>query len=138
MRWINSVGGFDGWYFNRNHDYTVRVSDRKTIRKNIYQNWDTEFTTGQTQDVYFDTSSFQARNVKSQILTNAEADGLEWLMDSTQVFECFETTEEGCVKFKCRGVLIDPGEFVVRTDRDKINKIQFSYRYSDQKQLPGQ
>lgn len=138
LRWLNSVGGFDGWFFNRNHDYTVRVGERKVVRRNIYKNWDDVFVNGQVQDAYFDTESFQSVNVKSQFLSDSEADGLEWLIDSNQVFECFETTEEGCNKFKCRGVLIDPGEYQVRTDRDKLNRISFSFRYTDRKQLPGQ
>lgn len=138
LRWLNHVGGFDTFHFVRRHDFDLRVSDRLIRRRNIFKDFDDVFTTGDTQDDYYNTNAVEARTVRSQLLTNDEATQMKWLLSSNKVYEVFQTTEEGCSRHKQRTVLIDPGEFLLRTLKKKQNKIQFSYRYTDPLILPSQ
>ena len=138
LRWLNPVGGYDTFYFIRNHDFSLRVTDRQIRRRNIFKDWDDEFVSGDTQDDYFATDAVEARTVRTQFLTNDEAVQMKWLLSSNKVYEVFQTDDEGCARHKQRTVLIDPGEYLFRTLKNKLNKLEFSYRYTDSLILPGQ
>ena len=138
LRWANIYGGFDGFWFNRNHDYKLNVSDRKVTRRNIFKNFDDEFVSGDTQDDYYSTTAKEEVIVRSSYLTENEADQMKWLLSSNKVYLCFSTTQEGCLKYKKRTVLIQPENFLIRTDKTKLRKVSFTFEYTDEMILPGQ
>ena len=138
LRWLNIYGGFDGFWFNRNHDYKVNVTNREIVRRNIYKKFDDIFISGDTQDDYFSTTAKEEVLVRSAYLTEAEADNMKWLFTSNKVYQCFTTLEEGCTRYKKRTVLIQPENFLLYTDRDKLRKAAFTFEYTDEMILPGQ
>lgn len=138
LRWLNIYGGFDGFWFNRNHDYRTNVSDRKITRRNIYKNFDDVFISGDTQDDYYSTTAKEEVLARSAYLSDDEADQMKWLVTSNKVYECFTVDQEGCTKYKKRTVLIQPENFTIRTDREKLNKISFTFEYTDEIILPSQ
>jgi hypothetical protein len=138
LRWLNPVGGYDTWWFNRNHDQILRVKERKITNRNIYKYWDDEFVSGDTQRDYYHTQAAQGWNVKSQFFTDNEAKQMNWLLSSNKVYEVFDTTEEGCARHKQRTILIDPGNYIPFSLSVKLRKINFSFEYTDELILPGQ
>lgn len=138
LRWLNHLGAFDGYWFVRNHDNLLRVKERKITRRNIYKDFDDVFVSGDTQNDYYHTEAVEGRTVRSQFLTNDEANQLKWLLSSNKVYEVFDTEEEGCSRHKRRTVLIDSGSYIPNTLREKLKKISFSYEYTDNLILPGQ
>lgn len=138
LRWLNIYGGFDGFWFNRNHDYKVNVTNREIVRRNIYKNFDDEFTTGDTQDDYYSTTAKEEVVVRSAYLTESEADNMKWLLTSNKVYECFTTLEESCTRYKKRTVLIQPENFLLYSDKTKLKKASFTFQYTDEMILPAQ
>ena len=138
LRWLNPLGGFDGWWFNRAADYIVNVSDRKTIRRDIYKDFDDVFVGGDTQDDYYQTTAKEKRIARSNWLSDNQADTMIWLRTSNKVYECFSTTQEGCAKYKKRTVLIQPEETLIRSDKDKLQKAVITFEYTDEINVPGQ
>ena len=63
---------------------------------------------------------------------------MKWLLSSNKVYLCFSTTQEGCLKYKKRTVLIQPENFLIRTDKTKLRKVSFTFEYTDEMILPGQ
>ena len=139
LRWINQVGGWDGWLFIRNKDLILDVTERTTVTRDIFNNWDTDFTRGTTQDDFIYTEAVQRRVIRSQLLSEDEARNIgNWLKVSNKVQEIYLSTDTECGNDERRTVLIEPGQFTYLTDARKVREIQVAFRYTDRMILPSQ
>lgn len=139
LRWINQVGGWDGWLFIRNKDLIVDVQSRTTVTRDIYANWDNTFTRGTTQDDYIATDAVERRVVRSQLLNEDEATQLGYdLRVSNKVQEVYLSDDTNCGNDEHRTVLIEPGQFTYLSDREKIREVELEFRYTDKIIVPGQ
>jgi hypothetical protein len=139
LRWLNQVGGWDGWLFIRNKDLIVDVQNRTTVTRDIYANWDNTFTRGTTQDDYIATDAVERRVVRSQLLNENEATQLGYdLRVSNKVQEVYLSEDTNCGNDEHRTVLIEPGQFTYLSDREKIREVEIEFRYTDKIIVPGQ
>lgn len=139
LRWLNQVGGWDGWLFIRNKDFIVDVQSRTTVSRDIFANWDNVFTRGTTQDDYVSTVAVERMVVRSQLLNEDEARQIGYeLRVSNKVQEIYLSTDTNCGNDERRTVLIDPGQFTYLSDREKIREVEIEYRYTDKIIMPGQ
>ena len=139
LRWLNQPGGWDGWEFQARNDKGLDVRDRKIVRRNIYNDFDTDFVYGTTQDDYYDTEAYETRSIATQWLTRDEVENLAlWLKTSNKVQEIFTSDESGCTRYKHRTVLIDRDSFIYLPSENKLYSLNFTYRYTDQMILQGQ
>ena len=139
LRWLNQVGGWDGWLFIRNKDLIVDVQDRTTVTRDIFSNWDQVFTRGTTQEDYISTQAVERRIVRTQLLNEDEATQLGYeLRVSNKVQEIYLSTDTDCGNDERRTVLIEPGQFTYLSDRQKIREVEVEFRYTDKIIVPGQ
>jgi hypothetical protein len=139
LKWLNQVGGWDSWLFTRYVDKTVDIQSRGLVRRNIFNNYDTGFVFGTTQDDYTNAIAFERRAVSSQILSESEAEQLgKWLRLSTKVQEIYRETDTDCGNDVKRTILCDQGSFTYLSDSNKIRTVILEYRYTDQIIVPSQ
>jgi hypothetical protein len=139
IKWLNQVGGWDSWLFTRYVDKTVDIQDRGIVRRNIFSNYDVNFTRGTTQDDYTNVVAFERRSVTSQYLTTDEAEQIgKWLRLSPKVQEIYRETSTDCGNDLKRTVLCDQGSFTYLSDSQKLKTVTLEFRYTDQIIMPGQ
>ena len=121
LTWLNSVGGWEYWTFTARHSYGYDSNDIGRIEKDIFQNWDSDFISGQSETEVLgkDVRSFIV--VRSQLLSKAQVDAIAKIRNSIKVQEVRST---GNVT-----VLVDAGSFTYRTDKDKTITIEFRITY---------
>jgi hypothetical protein len=121
LTWLNSVGGWEYWTFTARHSYGYDSNDIGRIEKDIFQNWDADFISGQSETEVLgkDVRSFIV--VRSQLLSKAQVDAIAKIRNSIKVQEVRST---GNVT-----VLVDAGSFTYRTDKDKTITIEFRITY---------
>lgn len=139
LRWLNQLGGWDGWLFIRNKDYILDVTERTSVTRDIYSDWDNTFTSGTTQDDYIYTKAVERRIVRSQLLSQDEAKrlGME-LKYSNKVQEIYQSDDTNCGNDERRTVLIEPGTTTYLSDGTKIREVEIAFRYTDNIIIPGQ
>jgi hypothetical protein len=121
LTWLNSVGGWEYWTFTARHSYGYDSSDIGRIEKDIFQNWDADFISGQSETEVLGKDVRSFITVRSQLLTKSQVDAIAKIRNSIKVQEVRST---GNVT-----VLVDTGSFTYRTDKDKTITIEFRITY---------
>lgn len=122
LNWLNTLGGWEHWNFTAWKTYGFNITETRTIERDIFQNWDTDFIAGQTESEHISIKSAEAITVRSQDLTAQQIDAIARIKYSIKVND--ETDTSNIVT-----VLVDKGSFQYRTDADKRNTIEFIVRY---------
>jgi hypothetical protein len=139
LRWINPQGGWDGWLFIRNVDREIQIKGRETVRRDVFQSWDTYFSrTGTTEDDYIRTEAYEARTVRTHALGEAHADELRYIKVSNKVQEVFQDNSVSCGNWRHRTVLMDNNALSYRRDGNRFRTYELSFKYSDQIRTQGQ
>lgn len=122
LQWLNTLGGWEHWNFTAWKTYGFDITEVRTIKRDIFQNWDTDFIAGQTEREHISLKSREAITVRSQDLTVQQINAIARIKYSIKVND--ETDVGGIVT-----VLVDKGSFQYRTDADKRRTIEFIIRY---------
>ncbi len=120
LQWLNTLGGWEHWNFTAWKTYGFDISEVRTIKRDIFQNWDTDFIAGETESEHISISSSESITVRSQDLTVQQINAISRIKYSIKVND--ETTN-------IITVLVDKNSFQYRTDADKRRSIEFIIRY---------
>lgn len=122
LMWLNTLGGWEHWNFTAWKTYGFDITEVRTIERDIFQNWDTDFIAGQTEREHISLKASEAITVRSQDLTLQQINAIARIKYSIKVND--ETIVARIVT-----VLVDKGSFQYRTDADKRHTIEFIIRY---------
>jgi hypothetical protein len=123
LTWLNSLGGWEFFNFQSIKDYKVSSSGQ-VIKRDVFNNWDTEFITGNTENDYSSVRANKVTTVRSQLVTEAEADAIWNIKTSIKVQVVNDNNT-------LTTVLVDKGSFTKYKDRDKLYAIEFNITYPD-------
>lgn len=126
LTWLNNLGGFEPpWAFTGHKDHIREIQEAITTQKNILPNWpktygaDADTIRKQTKRV-----SNKAYTVRSQFLTNDEADAISYIKSSILVQIINSRSDR-------RTVIVDTDSFVVRQDSQDTKEIAFNISFTD-------
>lgn len=125
LQWLNSTGGWEHFRFTAWKTYGWDVSEAETFKKDVFQNWDTDFIAGQTQESLISISSRPTVVVRSQDLTRTEMNAIARIRHSIRVND--ETDPDNIVT-----VMVENVSGPYRTDNDKRFEFVFVIRYPDE------
>ena len=123
--WLNNLGGFDYWAFTGQKDHIVEIQEALTTKKNILPQWPKSYGS-QADTIKKQTLrvSNKAYTVRSQFLTEAEADAISYIKSSVLVQIINSRTDR-------RTVIVDNDSFVKRKDGDNTFEIAFNISFTD-------
>lgn len=130
LTWLNYLGGFEYFFFNKQKEYQVDILESGQTRKNIFPTWPNSW--GQFADTIDKKTYTKAKNkilVKSQHLTVNQRDSLKFIKVSPVVQIIYSRTDR-------RTVLVDTDSFKVYDEADELYTLQFTITYTDE--LPAQ
>lgn len=125
LTWLNNLGGFEYWAFTAKADHIREIQEAIETKKNILPNWpksygaDADTIRKQTKRV-----SNKAYTIRSQFLTENEADALSYIKSSLLVQIINSRNDR-------RTVIVDSDSFIVRKDGDKTFEIAFNVSFTD-------
>lgn len=122
LQWLNRLGGWEHWSFTAFKTFGDNISNVETIQKDILQDWDTDFITGQTESEHISIEANDTIVVRSQDLTIQQINAIKNIKKSIKVND--ETDLNNIVT-----VLVDKAPFQYRTDNDKRHSIEFQITY---------
>ena len=85
LRWLNDLGGWESWYFNRYKTEKETVTKKIDIIRDVNSNWDDTFINGETEKDTIKTFSNKTVLLRSQLLTKNELIQLETIKRSARV-----------------------------------------------------
>lgn len=139
LRWLNPIGGWEGWLFPADSDRGFDVSGKDVTRRDVYADWDSTFSrTGDTEDDYVRIDAAERLVIRSQFLSVDEKRAMRWLKASIKVYDVFLSDDSNCGNYRQRTVLLDAGEYNYRSDADKLKTVSFGMRYTDPVRVQGQ
>lgn len=130
ITWLNYLGGFEYFFFNKEKEYQVDITGSGQSRTNVFPGWPNSW--GETADTIDRKTYTEARNkivVKSQHLTLNQRDALKFVKVSPVVQIVYSRTNR-------RTVLVDTDSFKLYSEDEKLYTIQFTISYTDE--LPTQ
>lgn len=130
ITWLNYLGGFEYFYFNKEKEFQVDITESGQTRQNIFPTWPNSW--GQTADTIDRKTYTKAKNkvlIRSQHLTQNQRDSLKYIKISPVVQILYSRTDR-------RTVLVDTDSFKVYDEGDDLYTLQFYITYTDE--LPAQ
>ena len=124
LQWKTKNGGFDSWLFTTEKDYTNKLGKSTLVKRDIFNNWDTNFIEGQAQYDFTDIQSRKEILVRSQFLTESEFDAIAQIKESISVQQ---VQDDG----KLITVEVDKANFPTKQDRQNLYEIEFTIKYPD-------
>lgn len=130
LTWLNNLGGFDYWNFTARKDHIVEIRETIETKKNILPQWPKSYSTNadtirrQTARV-----SNKAYTVRSQYITQSEADALAYIKSSVLV-QIINSRQDR------RTVIVDSDSFVIYPDGADLYSIAFNVSFTDD--IPSQ
>lgn len=121
LTWLNTLGAWEYWTFTSKHSYGYDIQDQGIIERDIFQDWDSGFINGQSEKEVLAKDVTPFTVVRSQALTKDQVNAISKIKTSIKV----QVIEEG----KFTTVIVDPGSFTYRTDKEKNILIEFTIRY---------
>ncbi len=118
LQWLNTLGGWEHWTFTAFKTHGYNIGDVETIKRDIFQNWDTDFIAGQTESEHIFIEANETVVVRSQDLTIDQINAIARIKFSIKVNDETDTSN-------IQTVLVDKASFQYRTDNDKRNEISF-------------
>jgi hypothetical protein len=134
LTWFNYLGAWEYFLFNAFKDATFENGENKIIRRNIFNIWDTNFTSGDTQDdIISKGDNFNFTLVRSQRLSLNQYEVLsQWLKRSIKVMKIETVADYDCItENNKRTVIITPDSFTI-VEGDRQYFIEFSLRDTNQ------
>ena len=122
LGWLNDLAGWDYWVFTARKSYSYNMSEVETIKKDILQDWDTEFTDGQTEQEHISLSANESYLIRSQNLTIQQATAIARIKYAIKVQDVSDIDNPVTV-------LVDKSSIQYTTDKAKTNFIQFTITY---------
>jgi len=122
LQWLNTLGGWEHWNFTAWKTHGYDIGNVNTIKRDIFENWDTDFIAGGTEQEHISLEASEAITVRSQDLTLQQINAIARIKFSIKVND--ETDISNITT-----VLVDKGSIQYRTDADKRHTIQFNIRY---------
>lgn len=122
LQWLDTLGGWEHWNFTAWKTHGWDIANVKTIKRDIFQDWDTDFIEGLTESEHISLESNENITVRSQDLTLQQINAIARIKLSIKVND--ETSITNIVT-----VIVDKNSFKYRTDNDKRHSIEFNIRY---------
>lgn len=122
LTWLNTIGGWEHWTFTARKTYSYNTSNVQTIQRDILEDWDTEFTTGQTESEHISLEANESTVVRSQNLTLQQVTAIAKIKYSIKVQDM---TDE----INPLTIIVDKGSIAYTTDQAKTNFIEFIITY---------
>jgi len=116
LSWLNTLGGWEHWRFTAFKTYGYDISNVQNIKKDIFQNWDTDFIAGETETEHLSLDANERITVRSQLLTIDQINAIARIKHSIKVIDSATN----------QTVIVDKGSFQYRTDHDKTHTIEFT------------
>ena len=85
LRWLNDLGGWESWYFNRQKTEKETVTKKIDIIRDINADWDNTFINGDTEKDTIKVFSNKTVLLRSQLLNKNELIQLETIKRSIKV-----------------------------------------------------
>lgn len=130
ITWLNYLGGFEYFFFNKQKEYQVDIFESGHTRQNTFPSWPRSW--GQFADTIDKKTYTKAKNkivVRSQHLTENQRDALKFIKVSPVVQILYSRTDR-------RTVLVDIDSFKVYDESEDLYTLQFTITYTDE--LPSQ
>lgn len=130
LTWLNNLGGFDYWNFTARKDHIVEIRETIETKKNILPQWPKSYSQNadtirrQTARV-----SNKAYTIRSQYITQSEADALAYIKSSVLV-QIINSRRDR------RTVIVDADSFVIYQDGADLYSIAFNVSFTDD--IPSQ
>lgn len=125
ITWLNNLGGFDYWKFTAKKDHIVEIQEALTTVNNTFPNWPNSYgSQADTIRKQVSRISNKAFTVRSQYLTQAEADAIGYIKSSVLVQIINSRTDR-------RTVIVDTDSFVKYKDLDDLYSITFNISFTD-------
>jgi hypothetical protein len=122
LTWLNNLGGWEYYNFKAQKEYGIGFGDSTAITRDVFNNWDTDFISGETQDDYISIEAYETVLVRSQFMSSDEINAVKNIKYAIRVQHV--TSEESKVT-----VLVDKTSFKINSDGDKLYQIEFEIRY---------
>jgi hypothetical protein len=122
LSWLNTLGGWDHWVFTARKSYGYDIGNVQTIKRDIFQDWSTGFSTSQTESEHISIEAAESWIVRSQNLTRQQAEAIARIKYSIKVQD-MEDPESPLT------VIVDKGSITYTTDKAKTNFIEFRITY---------
>jgi hypothetical protein len=121
ITWLNSLGCWEYFYFYGRQTKGTRITSTKQSRKNTLQDWDANFSFGETDFFFYEVEGFAEVSIFSQMMEADLAETLSEIVESIQAqrFSGFEDEK--------LTILIDKRSFVNRDTDIDLQQISFSY-----------
>lgn len=122
LSWFNSVGGWEYWNFLAKKTHGYNVGKVNTIKKDVFETWDTTFIAGLTESANISIDASKQVIVRSQLLTVQQIEAIARIKISLRVRDVSQDVT----------VLIDSASFEYRTDGEKLHQIEFVINYPNE------
>ena len=125
LTWLNNLGGFDHWFFEAYHSRGIEFEEAERYKKNVFENWDTNFINGETVESFNRIEAYQNIRVRSQLLTKEQVQGISYVKTSplVQIFNDTMGNDKTTV-------VVDKRDFTVYEEEDQLYTIDFSLRFT--------
>lgn len=127
LQWLNTLGGWEFWNFQARKTYGYNISNVQNIKRDIFQNWDVDFSAGLVQNEHLSLEAEEVIRVRTQNLTVQQMNAIAQIKFSIKVMDVTDPTRDIVV-------LVDKSSFQYRTDGEKITSLEFDITYP-QKQI---
>lgn len=121
LTWLNSLGGWEYWLFDGEKDYTIDIEEDIIAKKNLFENWDSDFINEETELFFSSVRAFNEKTIRSGQLTKQQADAIAKIKHSIQVQEIDASDNKVTV-------LVDKGNIRIRRDGDLFSELSFNIR----------
>lgn len=122
MTWLNNLGRYEYYNFTAEKDYGIDVTESTSIKRDIFNNWDTGFINGETEDDFINIKAAEKVTVRSQFMSLDEINAVKTIKYAIRA----QVVRSDNTKIT---VMVDKGSFKVRSDGDKLYQIQFDITY---------
>lgn len=130
LTWLNNLGGFDYWNFTARKDHIIEIREAIETKKNILPQWPKSY--GSNADTIRRQTARVSNNaytIRSQYITQSEADALAYIKSSVLVQIINSRTDR-------RTVIVDADSFVIYPDGADLYSIAFNVSFTDD--IPSQ
>lgn len=130
LTWLNNLGGFDYWNFTARKDHIIEIREAIETKKNILTQWPKSYSQN-ADTIRRQTSrvSNKAYTIRSQYITQSEADALAYIKSSVLV-QIINSRRDR------RTVIVDADSFVIYQDGADLYSIAFNVSFTDD--IPSQ
>lgn len=119
LSWYNLLGGIELFNFTARKSYGFNIGNVVTSKRDVFNDWDNDFTSAQTETDTIDIQANETIIVRSQNLTEQQINAISQIKISPSVKDEDQNLT----------VVINRNSFTYRTDHDKRFEIEFILTY---------